>query len=98
MNFIGLHTYPSWNPAAGPEANVWIGLPEDVDKQGNVRFGYEAGVVTTRKGWAVTPFPTSLYASGAGLLFEGDDYGPDFMLDCLDCYFSEFEISFQGIG
>ncbi len=84
LNFIGLHTYPSWNPAAGPEANVWIGLPEDVDKQGNVRFGYEAGVVTTRKGWAVTPFPTSRYASGAGLLFEGDDYGPDFMLDCLE--------------
>lgn len=84
MNFIGLHTYPSWNPAAGPEANVWIGLPEDVDEQGNVRFGYEAGVVTTRRGWAVTPFPTSRYAAGAGLLFEGDDYGPDFMLDCLD--------------
>ena len=75
---------PSWNPAAGPEANVWIGLPEDVDKQGNVRFGYEAGVVTTRKGWAVTPFPTSQYASGAGLLFAGDDYGPDFLLDCLE--------------
>jgi hypothetical protein len=84
MNFIGLHTYPSWNPAAGPEANVWIGLPEDVDAQGNVRFGYEAGVVTTRKGWAVTPFPTRQYASGASLLFEADDYGPDFMLDCLE--------------
>ncbi|HOX55681.1 MAG TPA: hypothetical protein P5205_05220 [Candidatus Paceibacterota bacterium] len=84
LNFIGLHTYPSWNPAAGPEANVWIGLPEDVDAQGNVRFGYEAGVVTTRRGWAVSPFPTSRYASGAGLLFEGDDYGPDFMLDCLE--------------
>jgi hypothetical protein len=84
MNFIGLHTYPSWNPAAGPEANVWIGLPEDVDKHGSVRFGYEAGVVTTRKGWAVTPFPTSRYAAGAGLLFESDDYGPDFMLDCLE--------------
>lgn len=84
MNFIGLHTYPSWNPAAGPEANVWIGLPEDVDEHGNVRFGYEAGVVTTKRGWAVTPFPTSRYAAGAGLLFEGDDYGPDFMLDCLE--------------
>lgn len=84
MNFIGFHTYPSWNPAAGPEANVWIGLPEDVDARGNVRFGYEAGVVTTRRGWAVRPFPTSRYAAGAGLLFEGDDYGPDFMLDCLE--------------
>ncbi|MEI8375938.1 MAG: alpha-glucuronidase family glycosyl hydrolase [Planctomycetota bacterium] len=84
MNFIGFHTYPSWNSSSGPEANVWIGLPEDVDDQGNVRFGYEAGVVTTRRGWEVRPFPTSQYASGAGLLFEADDYGPDFMLDCLD--------------
>jgi hypothetical protein len=84
LNFIGLHTYPSWNPAAGPEANVWIGLPEDVDKQGNVRFGYEAGVVTTERGWAVRHFPTSRYASGAGLLFEGDEYGPDFMVGCLE--------------
>ncbi len=84
MNFIGLHTYPSWNPSAGPEANVWIGLPEEVDAQGNVRSGYEAGVVTSRRGWAVTPFPTSQYAAGAGQLFEQDEYGPDYMLDCLD--------------
>jgi len=84
MNFIGLHTYPSWNPSAGPEANVWIGLPEDVDEKGDVRSGYEAGVVTTRRGWNVTPFPTSQYAAGAGLLFEDDDYGPDYLLDCLE--------------
>jgi hypothetical protein len=84
MNFIGFHTYPSWNRAAGPEANVWIGLPEDVDAQGNVKTGYEAGVVTSRRGWAVKPFPTGNYASGAGLLFEGDEYGPDFMLNWLN--------------
>ncbi|MCX6929376.1 MAG: hypothetical protein NT154_40095 [Verrucomicrobia bacterium] len=84
LNFIGFHTYPSWNRDAGPECNVWIGLPEDMDAQGNVRSGYESGIVTTRRGWAVKPFPTSKYASGAGLLFENDDYGPDFMLDCLE--------------
>jgi hypothetical protein len=84
MNFLGLHTYPSWNPSAGPEANVWIGLPEDVDARGNVRFGYESGVVTTRRGWEVRPYPTSRYASGAGLFFESDDYGPDFLLEWLD--------------
>ncbi|MCY3018274.1 MAG: GDSL-type esterase/lipase family protein [Planctomycetota bacterium] len=84
MNFLGFHTYPSWNPAAGPEANVWIGLPEDVDEQGNVRFGYESGVVTTRRGWETRPYPTAQYACGAGQFFESDDYGPDFMLDCLD--------------
>ncbi|HPO14168.1 MAG TPA: hypothetical protein PLI09_12045 [Candidatus Hydrogenedentes bacterium] len=84
MNFIGLHTYPSWNLSAGPEANVWIGPPEDVDEKGGVKSGYEAGVVTTRRGWAVTPFPASQYAAGAGLLFENDDYGPDYLLDCLE--------------
>lgn len=84
LNFIGFHTYPSWNPAAGPEANVWIGLPEDVDAQGNVKAAYEAGVVTTRRGWNVTPYPTGKYAAGASLLFEADDYGPDFMLECLE--------------
>jgi hypothetical protein len=84
LNFIGFHTYPSWNPSAGPEANVWIGLSGDVDAEGNVSSGYEAGVVTTRRGWEVRPFPTGEYASGAALLFEGDDYGPDFMLNCLE--------------
>lgn len=84
MNIIGFHTYPSWNKSAGPEANVWIGLPEDVDSQGDVKTGFEAGVVTTRRGWEVKPFPTGEYASGAGLLFEGDEYGPDYLLDCLD--------------
>ena len=84
MNFIGFHTYASWNPACGPNANVWVGLPEDVDEQGNVRFGYEAGEMTTRRGWKVTPYPTSKYASGAGLLFEEDEYGADFMLGHLD--------------
>jgi hypothetical protein len=84
MNFLGLHTYPSWNPSTGPEANVWTGLPEDVDAQGNVRTGYESGMVTTRKGWEVRPYPTSKYASGAGLLFEGDDYAPDFLMDYLN--------------
>jgi len=32
----------------------------------------------------VSPFPSSQYASGASLMFEGDEYGPDFMLDCLE--------------
>lgn len=84
MNFIGFHTYPSWNPSAGPEANIWIGLPEDVDVDGNVKAAYEAGVVTTKRGWEVKPYPTGGYACGAGLLFEADDFGPDFMQGCME--------------
>ena len=84
MNFFGFHTYPSWNKSSGPEATVWIGLPEDVDAKGNVKSGYEAGVVTTRRGWGAFPYPTSKYICGASLLFENDEFAPDFMLDCLD--------------
>ncbi len=83
MNFIGFHTYPSWN-SWGPEANVWIGLPEDVDEKGNVRFGYRAGLATSRVSCGnvnSNPFPTSRYAAGAGLLFEGEEFTPDFMKD-----------------
>ena len=81
MNFIGFHTYPSWN-GMGPEANVWIGLPEDVDENGNVRSAYRAGLATSRVNWGSVnpnPYPTSRYAAGAGLLFEGEEYTADFM-------------------
>jgi hypothetical protein len=40
MNFIGFHTYPERNTAAGPEALVWIGLKDDIDAQGNVTAAY----------------------------------------------------------
>ena len=30
MNFFSLHTYPHVEP------NVWVGLPEDMDEEGNV--------------------------------------------------------------
>ena len=75
MNFIGLHTYPEWNPATGPEASVWIGPKEFVDEHGRVQFSYPAGYSTTRRGWLLRPLKTSSYSSGAAQLFEDDDYG-----------------------
>lgn len=80
MNFFGLHTYPSWNHSIpGPEANLWIGLPEDVDEAGNIKTAFYSGVATTRVGWLIDPMPTSRYTAGAHLLFEGDEYASDFL-------------------
>ena len=77
MNFIGLHTYPESNPVVGPEASVWIGLGEDADAQGRVRFSYPAGYMTTRRGWRIKPMRTSEFTCGADQLFAEDDWGSE---------------------
>jgi hypothetical protein len=84
MNFIGLHTYPEWNPAAGPEASVWIGPKEFVNKQGQVQFSYPAGYSTTQRGWLLRPLKTSSYSSGAAQLFADDDYGSPVLQGCME--------------
>ena len=77
MNFIGLHTYPESNPVVGPEATVWIGLPEDAGAEGKVRFSYPAGYMTTSRGWRIKPMPTSQFSCGADQLFAEDDWGSE---------------------
>jgi hypothetical protein len=83
MNFIGLHTYPESNPVVGPEASVWIGLGEDVDPQGGVRFSYPAGYMTTRRGWRVKPMRTSEFTCGADQLFAEDEWGSEALRGCM---------------
>lgn len=79
MNFLGLHTYPQ--SSVGPEPLVWIGLPDDVNKDGTVKFSYPScWHSTARDGmWAYAAMKTSEFASGAAQLFPADDYGPDVM-------------------
>jgi len=75
MNFMGLHCYPEGMP--GPEPLVWIGHPEDVDKDGKVAFSspsFWQSTVNTH--WGNAPVPTSQFAAGAGLMFGEDDFGP----------------------
>jgi hypothetical protein len=75
MNFLGLHCYPEGH--AGPEPLVWIGLPDDVDANGRVRFSYPSRWASTQGGaWGYAPMKTSEFAAGASLLFARDDYGP----------------------
>ncbi|NOX54798.1 MAG: hypothetical protein GXP27_10235 [Planctomycetes bacterium] len=80
MNFLGLHCYPEGG--VGPEPLVWIGLPQDVNPDGTVRFSYPARHFTTANvtgAWGYRPMKTSDYAFGAALLFDRDDFGPDYM-------------------
>jgi len=80
MNFFGLHTYPEGR--VGPEPTVWIGLPDDVNEDGSVKFSYPSRYFTTLEGgWGYTAKKTSEFAFGAKDLFERDDYGSDIMLD-----------------
>ncbi len=80
MNFMGLHCYP--DAVFGPEPTVWIGLSEDVNPDGTVRFSYPSSWASTRS-WASTSgarggyasTKTSDFAAGAALLFAGDDFG-----------------------
>jgi hypothetical protein len=78
MNFIGLHTYPEGG--YGPEPTVWIGLPEDVEPDGKVKFSYVTSYANSLRGmWGYAPKKTGEYVFGASKLFERDDYGPQVM-------------------
>ena len=79
MNFIGLHNYPERQQGyPGPEPSVWIGLPEDAGRRGNVTFSYPAFFANSlRPGWGNVPMKTSQYVGGAAELFEHEAYGPE---------------------
>jgi len=80
MNFFGLHCYPEGG--VGPEPGVWIGKPGDVYPDGRVKFSSQSRHFTTHNGtWGYKSKDTTDYSFGAGLLFERNDYGPDYMKD-----------------
>ncbi|RJP33413.1 MAG: hypothetical protein C4527_04520 [Candidatus Omnitrophota bacterium] len=78
MNFFGLHTYPEGHPNAEP--TVWIGLPQDIEENGNVKFSYPASYQSTQRGnWGYRAKSTGEYSYGASQLFERDVYAADVM-------------------
>ncbi|MEN6425901.1 MAG: malectin domain-containing carbohydrate-binding protein [Phycisphaerales bacterium] len=78
MNFFGLHTYPQGG--VGPEPTVWIGLKEDVNSDGTVRFSSPSSYQNTARGnWGYIHKKTGEFSFGTDVLFEQDDYGPDVM-------------------
>lgn len=87
MNFIGFHTYPESYPL-GPnftskaEPMVWIGLPEDVQEDGNVTSAYPAMHFTTVDStWGYWGKPTSSFSFGTANLFGTDVYSASYMRD-----------------
>ncbi len=79
MNFLGMHTYPEHAP--NPEPLVWIGLPQDVNPDGTVKFSYNSYWANTLRdgAWGYAPLKTSEFTCGAAQLFPDDAYGPDVM-------------------
>lgn len=70
MNFFSLHTYPHVEP------NVWIGLPEDMDKDGNVSSSYPTTLANTSRpgAWGYSAMDTRDYCCGASALFKDSVY------------------------
>ena len=78
MNFFGLHTYPENRPNAEP--TVWIGTPDDMAADGQVKFSYPASLMNTLRGnWGYRAEKTGDYGFGAAQLFERDAFGAEVM-------------------
>ena len=77
MNFIGLKTYPRYSAyeervrefgPTGPELTVWIGLPEDVNPDGTVKWSYPAYFAHTKRPnriWGYATLDTDQFRSPA---------------------------------
>jgi hypothetical protein len=82
MNFFALHTYPEGG--VGPEPTVWIGLKDDVNSDGTVKFSSRSSYQNTLRGnWGYAAKKTGEYCYGTAQLFERDAYGPDVMGETL---------------
>ena len=80
MNFLGIHCYPEDRPYAEP--TVWVGVGEDFDAQGKVKFSYPSHYYNTLVNgfWGpILPKKTSDYRFGGALLFDDDAWAPEVM-------------------
>jgi hypothetical protein len=88
MNFIGLHTYPRWsttmdkdgNVPQGPEPTTWVGLQQDINADGTVKWSYPAYYAHTHRPdriWGFAELDTDRFHAGASQLFESNGYGSD---------------------
>ena len=82
MNFLGLHTYTEcgW----GSEPTAWLGLPQDMQENGDPLYSYAAHYFNTARdasGHQPRRVEDMLY--GGSLLFESDPWGPPVMADVM---------------
>ncbi|NLV40906.1 MAG: hypothetical protein GXY15_06720 [Candidatus Hydrogenedentes bacterium] len=87
MNFVALHTYPLAEPT------VWVGTPEDAGEDGRPRRSYATQYLNTGRdsGWGFRSRATSSFCCGAGMLFEDDLYGADYLRDLMPAPATEEE-------
>ncbi len=82
MNFLGLHTYPQGG--VGPEPTVWIGMKDDVNPDGTVKFSSPSSYQNTLRGnWGYAAKKTGDFSFGTAQLFERDDFGPEVMFEAM---------------
>ena len=75
---------PGPSTPQGPEPTVWIGLAEDVNEDGTVKWSYPAYYAHTHRPeriWGYAARDTKTFHAGADQLFERDRYGADVMGD-----------------
>ena len=88
MNFIGLHTYPlagatqdkDMNILQGPEPTVWIGLEQNINSDGTVKWSYPSYYAHTHRPdrrWGFAEYDTERFHAGASQLFETNGFGSD---------------------
>ena len=88
MNFVGLHTYPTWSTTEektdderqGPEPHVWIGLQGDYDENGNVSWsypGYYRHTADPSNSWGYGKLDTDQFRCGTSQLFDRNEWGSD---------------------
>jgi len=88
MNFIGLHTYPRWsttgdkdnNIPQGPESTTWVGLAQDVNADGTVKWSYPSYYAHTHRPdriWGYAQRDTEHFHAGASQLFETNGFGSE---------------------
>ena len=91
MNFIGLKTYPkhsiqeekvSSKLEQGPEPNVWVGLVDDLDANGNVKWSYPAFYAHSHRPhqiWGTAMMNTGDFYAGSREIFPTDYWGSEVM-------------------
>lgn len=91
MNFIGLKTYPKHSTQEekesskleeGPEPNVWIGLVDDIDCNGDVTWSYPAFYAHSHRPhqiWGTAMMNTENFHSGSNEIFPTNYWGSKVM-------------------
>jgi len=109
MNFIGLHTYPRWSTTMdrdekmpqGPEPTTWIGLRQDINPDGTVKWSYPAYYAHTHRPdgiWGFAQLDTDRFHAGASQLFESNRHGSEVIGEVMPTHVQSSNAVFDRTG